>query len=587
MRNAERCLTRLTPGLFTVLLAAKAVALAGHELPLSWWSPVAFFWHDAAVVLVFAAIAKATAEIAEHAEPRRSAFSARSAVVLLYALLVANAALNVPVTRVLSTPLTWAMWRAARGPLADSIVMYATWGNVLLTLVLLALAVVLPFVFKRGGYIAVTTVLIAFVILGPFAASRIDTRGLERNAWTALITTMPTGTRELTWFEPERTWSEPERTSVERERTLPGFGFATGRNIVMISLESTGAQYLGLYGAAPDVMPNLTALAAHGVVFEHAYAAYPESIKGLFSILCSAYPALGEPAESYADAPCVSIADRLARRGYRTALFHSGRFGYLGMESIVRNRGYEVLEDASDIGGQRESSFGVDEPSTVARILRWIDARRPDERFFVTYLPIAGHHPYDTPEPGPLPEHETIDRYRNALAYGDAALGTLVRGLRARGLENDTLWIVFGDHGEAFGQHDGNFGHTFQIFDENVRVPFIVAAPGLIPRQIRSRDIVSLIDTAPTILDAIGETAPDAYQGRSMLDGSPGTAFFFTDYSLRLLGLRDGRFKTIYELDSGRLRLFDMEVDPGETNDVARDQPERAARYERRFTSLH
>jgi arylsulfatase A-like enzyme len=331
-------------------------------------------------------------------------------------------------------------------------------------------------------------------------------------------------------------------------------------------------------------MPNLTALANQAIVFDHAYAAYPESIKGLFSILCSAYPALDKSAESYADAPCASIADVLGRRGYRTALFHSGRFGYLGMESIIRRRGYDVLEDAGDIGGHHESSFGVDEPSTVARILNWIDTLSPSDRFFITYLPIAGHHPYETPGPGPFPERSDVDRYGNALYDGDAALGALIHGLRARGLEEHTLWVIFGDHGEAFGQHDGNYGHTFQIFDENVHVPFIVAAPGLITRQIRSVQVVSLIDTSPTLLDAIGEPAPDVYQGRSMLDGSPRMAFFFADYSLGLLGLRDGRFKMIYELGSGRARLYDVERDPREMTDLSRQHVERTAWYARDLT---
>lgn len=130
----------------------------------------------------------------------------------------------------------------------------------------------------------------------------------------------------------------------------------------------------------------------------------------------------------------------------------------------------------------------------------------------------------------------------------------MIDGLRVRGLESRTLWIVFGDHGEAFGQHDGNFGHTFQIFDENVHVPLVVSATGLISREIRSDRIVSLIDAAPTILDAVSEAPPAVYQGRSMFDGARRTALFFTDYSLKLVGRRDERFKTIYELDSGRVR---------------------------------
>src|SRR5207249_8859186 len=146
-------------------------------------------------------------------------------------------------------------------------------------------------------------------------------------------------------------------------------GAAAGRNIVFVSLESTAAQYLGVYGAEPDVMPNLSALARSAIVFDHAYAVYPESIKGLFSTLCSMYPALDRAAESYADVPCRSMAAMLRERAYHTALFHSGRFAYLGMESIVGDRGYDVLADAGDLGGRRESSFGVDEPSTVQHIL--------------------------------------------------------------------------------------------------------------------------------------------------------------------------------------------------------------------------
>jgi hypothetical protein len=165
------------------------------------------------------------------------------------------------------------------------------------------------------------------------------------------------------------------------------------------------------------------------------------------------------------------------------------------MEWIIRHRGYQTLEDAGDIGGNHHSSFGVDEPSTVARILSWIDGLPRGQGFMVTYLPIAGYHPYETPERGPFPDREEIGHYRNSLHYGDPSLGTLVKGLRDRGIAENTLWIIFGDHGEAFGQHEGNYGHTFFVYDENVRVPFIVAAPGLMHGQSRVRKVVSLVDT--------------------------------------------------------------------------------------------
>jgi phosphoglycerol transferase MdoB-like AlkP superfamily enzyme len=136
---------------------------------------------------------------------------------------------------------------------------------------------------------------------------------------------------------------------------------------------------------------------------------------------------------------------------------------YLGMESVIRGRGFHTLEDAGTIGGDHESSFGVEEPSTVRRMLAWIDALPRGERFFLTYLPVAGHHPYEVPDAGPFPEDQEINRYRNALHYADAALGALLDGLRERGLDRNTLFVIFGDHGEAFGQHEGNYAHAIFI----------------------------------------------------------------------------------------------------------------------------
>src|SRR5439155_390550 len=175
-------------------------------------------------------------------------------------------------------------------------------------------------------------------------------------------------------------------------------------------LESTGAQYLGPYGAGEDPMPHLSALAGQSLLFENAYTAYPETIRSFFAVHCAPLPALDNRPEDYERVPAPGIAKILADAGYRTGLFHSGRFMYLGMDSVIRDRGYQTLEDAGDIGGQRESSFGIDEPSTVRHILSWIDALPAGGRFFVSYLPLAGHHPYSTSAGGPFPGGSEIGR---------------------------------------------------------------------------------------------------------------------------------------------------------------------------------
>jgi arylsulfatase A-like enzyme len=529
---------------------------------------MAYFWQDALVALLFAAVELSL----------RNSRVGRTLCIALYWMLVIYAVINVPVGRAVATPLTWAMLRAARGPLADSMLTYVTWTNGALISIMMAAAAIFPRWLRPAR--RASTVLVAFallaIVVGPLATARADTLGLHRTAVVALFEVPRSAAATHRNGAP---WTRSPFPTSPAENLTQFRGAAKGRNVILVSLESTAAQYLSLYGSKFETMPRLTAMARDAMVFDAAYAAYPESIKGLFSVLCSVYPSLGERTEALAASPCRALPTILSDAGYRTGLFHSGRFDYLGMQDVIRNRGYQALEDAGDIGGNHNSSFGVDEPSTVARMLAWIDSAPREKPFFLTYLPIAGHHPYETPERGPFPEHDEIGRYRNALHYGDASLGALADGLRARGLDQNTIWIVFGDHGEAFGQHEGNYGHTFFLYDENVHVPFLVIAPGLIHGPLRASKSISLVEVAPSVLDLLGVSEIAEYQGRSVLDPEPRMALFFADYSLTILGLRDGPWKFIHDIDSGRTRLFHLPSDPAERTDLSSSHADRAAGY--------
>ena len=554
-----------------MLLAAKAAALAGRHVALSFWSPFAFIWQDVLVALLFAAVD------ARLKRPRLAWMA--------YAAVACYVAINVPVARVLWTPLTWMMLRAARGPLADSVWHYATFSSLLALIIPIAVAAVLPLALRRRRFSLPRSALAAAVCvlaLGPFASSRIETRGLHRNAFGALAAT---SVPRLDAAAGADDWRQsPYQTATGSD--LRSFrGAMRGRNVVLIALESTAARHLGLYGGTPDPMPNLTALAGQAITFERAYAVYPESIKGLFATLCSRYPAFDTAPDVYADLPCAALPAALHTAGYRTALFHSGRFMYLGMRSVIDRRGFDVLEDAGDIGGQVESSFGVDDASTVARMLGWIDSLDGAAPFFITYLPTSGHNPYVTRAPGPFRADHDFWRYMNALHEGDDALGQFIAGLRRRGLDRRTLFVIYGDHGEAFGEHPGNFAHSLFIHEENVRVPLVIAAAGEITDPIRVSRVASLLDTAPTILDLLGLPAEGAQQGATLLDPDERMALFFTDYATGWLGLTDGCWKYVYQLDTTRSRLFDVCRDPGETHDRAPDAPDRVARYRDRVVA--
>jgi hypothetical protein len=562
--------------LLAVLVLSKVLSLVLGHGSVSWslWTPVAYFWQDVLLVLCFLAV---------------DATIGRPALGWgLYAAIATYAAINVPVAAVLSTPLTWTMIRATGSALADSVAYYVTPRNALGFGLPLLAAGALP-MWLRNRRIAVSrtalVAAIAIVGLGFVAAFRVDTRGLHRNAIGALVSTsvsrLPRG--------PSTTASHDWRLSPFEATTGEDLsryrGIASGRNVVIVVLESVAARYLGMYGAPRDPTPTLTGLAREAVVFERAYAVYPESVKGLFSTLCSQYTAFDTSPELYAAVPCTSLADRLRAVGYHTALFHSGRFDYLGMKSIIDNRGFLLLDDAGAIGGNVQSSFGVDEEATVRRMLAWIDGLEGAAPFLITYLPIAGHHPYVTTRRGPFDGNTDFVRYLNALHEGDEALGALMQGFRARGLDRKTLFVIVGDHGEAFGQHPGNFAHTLFIYEENVRVPSMIVAPGVIADGVRIRRVASAVDTSPTVLDLLGLPVPQELQGASLLDPASRMALFYTDYSLGWLGLADGCWKYLFEIDGARSSLFDVCADPDETRNRSEEFPERVTAYRDRVRS--
>ena len=121
--------------LLGVFVVAKVCVLVGRDVPLSGWAPIAYLWQDLLVVGLFAAVDYLL----------RRAWAGW----IGYTLIGIYTAINVPVARVLSTPLTWPLLRAARGPLWDSIVAYVTWANVMLMLLVFATAAILPFLLRR------------------------------------------------------------------------------------------------------------------------------------------------------------------------------------------------------------------------------------------------------------------------------------------------------------------------------------------------------------------------------------------------------------------------------------------------------
>jgi arylsulfatase A-like enzyme len=583
---------RRSLGLLAAFAMAKLLLVllrgSGTRIAVSSTTPLVLLHQDAMVVLAWATFDFALSAVGS--QHRGLARATRITLWSLYGLIAAYAALNMPVALRLSTPLTHSMLGAVGFALSNSIEKYVTFSNVSAVLLVMT-AAGMPLLLRsltRRTTIAAAGALLGIAVTGAAVAKQTDTLGLHRNPLVAL------GATSL------KTWGRHERLEIAAQvlplpeegpaLDLTRFrGKAARRNVIWVILESTGARYIGSYGHAPDPTPRLSALAEQAIVFDNAHCTAPDSIKGLFSMLCSIAPKPYVDIRDYAadKVRCSSVATQLTNAGYRSALFHSGHVRYIGMQGIVEGRGFREVHDADSIPGAYETSFGIDDLSTSKRLLSFIDSR-PDQRpFFAVYSPIAGHHPYHSPGPdiGPFPVQGDRDLYLNDLFKGDLALGHLADGIRERGLWERTLWVIVGDHGQAFQQHPGNFGHTLFVYEENTHVPFIIVAPGLIGQQLRAPQVVSLLDMAPTTLALLGLPIPSDYQGKVVLEPRPGFARFMTDHDLLKAGVRHANWKFLYESEYGRARLFDIGSDPEEKLDIAAQQPERAELYRRHVLS--
>jgi phosphoglycerol transferase MdoB-like AlkP superfamily enzyme len=508
---------------------------------------------------------------------------------LPYLTMALLSAASVPIARQLSTPLTYPMLQATGGALLDSILAYLTATNLAAVVLVLAVASALPVLLGRAPIPrrvvsrSIAVALALCVVLGFLGRAHMDALGLYRNPLITLVAS--------TWAEHRGASPPAHAGEVAGEGLAVDLrelsGRAKGHNVIWVILESAGARYFRLYGAKQDATPNLTAFAEQAIVFESAYAVCPMSIKALFSSICSRPPAAHTPIERYTQerTPCTSVAQVFRDAGYRTALVHSGWFAYLGMAGVVHDRGFDSLLDAGDVGGKHTTSFGVDEAASVARALEIIDSVPKGQPFFLLYMPIAGHHPYHSPGEGPRPfdtgvrgAAHGLPEYLSDLHRGDQALGTLIAEIDKRGLRDRTLWAFVGDHGEAFQQH-GNFAHGQFIWEEDMHVPLVFIAPGLMRAQRRAPQVASAIDVVPTLLDLAGLPIPAGYRGRSLLAADPGVARLYADQSHDLLGLRTGRWKLIVDLGTNKSALFDLRDDPLETRDLSAREPQRVRRY--------
>jgi arylsulfatase A-like enzyme len=151
--------------------------------------------------------------------------------------------------------------------------------------------------------------------------------------------------------------------------------------------------------------------------------------------------------------------------------------------------------------------------------------------------------------------------------------------------------VLTADHGEEFGEH-GRTRHGKTLFEEVIRVPLIVRAPGFAPRRVRGA--VPSVDVLPTVLELLAVPAPEGISGSSLVAAMEGAPLELRPVltELRAMAFKDadsyshGRWKVIREGWKKRDHLYDLEADPAERVDLSADQPELLERLLKEMDAL-
>ncbi|HEV3025318.1 MAG TPA: sulfatase [Pirellulales bacterium] len=358
------------------------------------------------------------------------------------------------------------------------------------------------------------------------------------------------------------------------------------KNVLLIVLESTAAEFFGVMGSPWPTTPNLDVLAArNGVVFENVYSQAASSCKSLVALTNSTYP---RPdwlliVRDHPDFDVPALPQVLRDRGYRSCYAHSGYWSWQGRDLFLLARGVDQLVDASDKPHEQINSWGINDEAMYQGVLDWIDAE-PGRPFFAFAYTNETHHPYVTPQ---VPfDFGAVDvefgRYLNSVRGADAKINWLLTQLERRGLLDSTLVAITADHGESFGQHN-QWTHAFGVYEQTVHVPLLLLHPALADLPRRNAAVGQHIDIAPTLLDLLDIPAPVEWQGRSLLRPDAGERAYFMSVGNEVtLGLRDATYKYHYYVDTQREELFDLAADPQELENLAEKQPDKCAAYRRR-----
>jgi phosphoglycerol transferase MdoB-like AlkP superfamily enzyme len=320
------------------------------------------------------------------------------------------------------------------------------------------------------------------------------------------------------------------------ERVVHGKGPERKLNVVLVSVESLGAEFIGALGNRQGLTPNLDRMAGEGLFFTRVYATGTRTVRGLEALALSLPPT---PGYSVIKRPnnehLRTIGEVFNDKGYESLYLYGG-YGYFdNMNYFFGNNGYTVVDRTAIASGEihGENIWGVADEDLYTLALREVDKRHAAGKpFFAHVMTTSNHRPFTYPE-GRVDVASGTGR-EGAVKYTDWAIGDFIARARTRPWFDDTVFVFVADHtSSARGKSD--------LPVEGFHIPLLVYSPRNVPAR-RVDNLASQIDVAPTLLALLNFTYRSRFFGQDIL----------TEGALHQRALL-GNYQTVGYLEDGML----------------------------------
>ncbi|MBW2276079.1 MAG: sulfatase [Deltaproteobacteria bacterium] len=391
-------------------------------------------------------------------------------------------------------------------------------------------------------------------------------------------------------------------------------------NVIMIVVDTLRADHLSQYGFHLETSPGLDEFASHSTRFENCHTPAPWTRPAVTTIFTGMHPLHHSVTRK------TSLKDRADTLAERLQLAGLETVGISLNPNVSLDfglgQGFEIFVE--EFGDRATAYTDISQMHRLAQMWFWAKGERRDP-FFLFMLPMNVHGPYKVPkgkkrkallgrapvkgfkyysklmkdimkrgkaaerrpEVTPVMLQSLREKYATAVRYSTDNIAEFFEFLKKQGQYDNSLIILTADHGEELYDHEG-FSHGYTVYDEVLHVPLFIKEP----HQHKARVVeehVEITDIYPTILELLDEEVPAQLDGRSLVpliegekrDESVADKIFVVAWEKRCVaqGILRWPWKLIriqqnYEGLTDAEKLFNLQDDPGEFDDMASRRPE-------------